>query len=291
MADSPKTDGNKTEVANYMATLRNPRKFSLEGIPEEIVSDGEVTTKEQDPDCPRIMITKEENARIRRLWRRSLIIKLLGKTVGYNLLLRRLEAMWRPENPMELIDLDQDYYLARFEAQRDYDFARFEGPWMIFDHYLIVQEWMLNFNPRSNKTEKILAWVRFPALPIEYFDEDILLRVGNSIGRAIKVDNTTSLTSRGKFARVCVELDVTKPLLAKFDIEESVYPIEYEGIHLVCFKCGIYAHRQDHCGQDTDSTRMTDQDRMEEDNDRDENMDGRYKLALIQKMSETNLPA
>lgn len=160
MTESPMTDGNQNPAANYKDTLRNPRQFDLDGIPEEVESDNEDTTKEFDPECPRIVITKEEKARIRRPWRRTLIIKLLGKTIGYNLLLRRLEAMWKLESPMELIDLDQDYFLARFEAQRDYDYARFEGPWMIFDHYLIVQEWMPNFNPQTNKIERILAWVK-----------------------------------------------------------------------------------------------------------------------------------
>nr|GMC54142.1 uncharacterized protein LOC109147318 [Ipomoea batatas] len=28
------------------------------------------------------------------------------------------------------------------------------------------------------------------------------------------------------------------------------WPIEYEGIHLVCFKCGKYGHRHENCGQE-----------------------------------------
>lgn len=79
---------------------------------------------------------------------------------------------------------------------------------------------------------------------MEYFDEDILIRIGNSIGCAIKVDNTTSLTSGGKFARIYVEIEITKPLLLKLNIKDIVYPVEYEGIHLVCFKCGIFGHKQ-----------------------------------------------
>lgn len=37
------------------------------------------------------------------------------------------------------------------------------------------------------------------------------------------------------------------PLLSKFKLRRRVRRIEYEGIHLICFKCGVYGHREDHC--------------------------------------------
>lgn len=91
--------------------------------------------------------------------------------------------------------------------------------------YLIVQEWEHNFDPQNNKTNKFLVWVRFPKLPIEYFEEDFMMKIGRRIGRPIKVDSTTSLVSKGKFARACIEVDITKPLLSKFTLCEKVMPI------------------------------------------------------------------
>lgn len=58
--------------------------------------------------------------------------------------------------------------------------------------------------------------------------------------RPIRVDQATSLVSRGKFARIWVEVDITKPLLAKFMIRRKARRIEYEGIHLICFNYGVY---------------------------------------------------
>lgn len=104
---------------------------------------------------------------------------------------------------------------------------------MILHHYLIVQEWKPNFDPKDNKTEKLLVWVRFPSLPIEYFEDAFLMKIGKNVGCPIKVDNTTSLVSKGKIARVCIELEMSKPLLSKFTLDQKVWPIAYEGIHLV----------------------------------------------------------
>lgn len=61
------------------------------------------------------------------------------------------------------------------------------------------------------------------------------------------MSETTGMATRGKFARLFVEVDITKPLLAKFKLCGRVRRIEYEGIHLVCFGCGMYGRNQDKC--------------------------------------------
>ncbi|XP_031106253.1 uncharacterized protein LOC116010899 [Ipomoea triloba] len=227
------------------------RKENYESTEQEEVSDEETMEEvESDPNCPVIPVSREEKERLRRPWRRTLIVKVLGRKVGYLFLRQRLQQMWKTEANFELIAIDQDYFLARFESLRDYEFAKYDGPWIILGHYLTVQEWEPNFFPQKNKLNKLLVWVRFPALPIEYFEEEFLTKIGKNIGRPVKVDTTTSLISIGRFARVCVEVDVTKPLLAKFTVGGEVVPIEYEGIQMVCFSCGIYGHKQGQCRAD-----------------------------------------
>ncbi|XP_019170572.1 PREDICTED: uncharacterized protein LOC109166143 [Ipomoea nil] len=201
----------------------------------------------------------------------------MGKSNGYNFLIRRIRSLWKPEGHMELIDLEHDYFLARFELQRDYDIARCEGPWVIQDHYLIVQQWKPNFRPQTNKTQKICVWVRLPDIPIEYFDEETLIKLGDKIGKTIKIDDMTCLESRGKFARICVEIDITKQLLAKFTIEDEEYPIEYEGIHLICFKCGKYGHKFDSCGQDVQQQPKPSTESMEDDSPKEKTDDNPQK--------------
>ncbi|XP_019184262.1 PREDICTED: uncharacterized protein LOC109179151 [Ipomoea nil] len=231
----------------------NPRVLT-QPQEDEAVFDDDMEQDGVSYDYPVIRVTKEEKERFCRPWRRSLILHLLGRTVSYSYLLQRLQRMWNPESSFQLIALDQDYFLAKFNALSDYETAKFGGPWMVLDHYLIAQEWRPNFNPRKNKTDSILAWVRFPSLPIEYFDDDFLKKIGKTIGRPIKIDYVTNLVSKGKFARVCIELDITKPVLSRFVLNFEEWPIEYEGIHQICFKCGIYCHRIKMCGKDQTET-------------------------------------
>ncbi|XP_019193094.1 PREDICTED: uncharacterized protein LOC109187360 [Ipomoea nil] len=244
-----------TESNQWRTPLVSPSNPWNRRIPdrapvEEIDSDDDMEEDGVTFDYPVIRVTKEEKERLRCPWRRSLIVKVLGRSVGYSYLLQRLQRMWKTEAAFELIALNHDYFLVKFESLADYDAVKFGGPWMVLDHYLTTQQWRPNFDSRSDKLEKILAWIRFPSLPIEYFDDDFLKKIGDVIGRPLKIDITTSIASIGKFARVCVELDITKPLLSRFVLNWTEWPIEYEGIHQICFKCGIYGHRMDMCGKE-----------------------------------------
>lgn len=52
-----------------------------------------------------------------------------------------------------------------------------------------------------------------------------------------------------------MEVDLSKPLVSKFCLSKKVRKIEYDGLYLVCFKCGIYGHREETCctiGRDAD---------------------------------------
>ncbi|CAN1181287.1 hypothetical protein LINPERPRIM_LOCUS6171 [Linum perenne] len=72
-------------------------------------------------------------------------------------------------------------------------------------------------------------------------------RIGNYIGRTIRLDLATAEGTRGRYARVCVEVDLTKPLLGKYMIEDRVFKVEYESLENVCFDCGFYGHKKESC--------------------------------------------
>nr|GLL37616.1 uncharacterized protein LOC109187360 [Ipomoea trifida] len=116
-------------------------KEQNEPVEMEYDSNGDIVNgSKKDSKCPIISVTKEEKERLRRPWRRSLIIKLLGRKVSYCYLLQKLKRMWNLDASFELIALDQDLFLAKFESLRDYDYAKFLGPWVIMDHCLVLQE-------------------------------------------------------------------------------------------------------------------------------------------------------
>lgn len=65
-------------------------------------------------------------------------------------------------------------------------------------------------------------WARLPCLPIKYFDLGFLQKVREKIGRTIWVDKNIRLVDRGRFACICVEVDMTKLLLAMYKLRGRV---------------------------------------------------------------------
>ncbi|CAN1841226.1 hypothetical protein LINPERHAP1_LOCUS36401, partial [Linum perenne] len=72
-------------------------------------------------------------------------------------------------------------------------------------------------------------------------------QIGNCIGRTIRLDLATSEGARARYARVCVEVDLSHPLLGKYIIEDKIYFVEYESLENICFTCGFYGHKEDRC--------------------------------------------
>ncbi|CAN1156557.1 hypothetical protein LINPERHAP2_LOCUS21014 [Linum perenne] len=99
---------------------------------------------------------------------------------------------------------------------------------MVNDHYVVIQEWRPYFRPEETFLSTLRVWVHLPGIPFEYFDSAILTLIGDRIGRTVHIDHTTLKGSRGNFARICVEVDLSKPLLSKYRLRGRVGRIEYE---------------------------------------------------------------
>ncbi|CAN1797504.1 hypothetical protein LINPERHAP1_LOCUS21292, partial [Linum perenne] len=109
-----------------------------------------------------------------------------------------------------------------------------------------VARWTPNFN-EEEPLRTILNWVRLPKLPIHYFNHVAVNRIGNHIGRTIQMDLATAEGARARYARVCLEIDISKPLLGKYMIGDRVFYVEYESIENICYMCGFYGHKKDSC--------------------------------------------
>lgn len=113
----------------------------------------------------------------------------------------------------------------------------------------MVARWRPNFRPSSDTITTTMVWVRFPEILIELFNEQVLLQIGNKLGKAIRIDKTTLTVTRGKFARVCVQLDLRKSLTPYISPLGYLQKVEYEELHVICFECGGYGHRRDACSK------------------------------------------
>ncbi|XP_019181605.1 PREDICTED: osmotin-like protein TPM-1 [Ipomoea nil] len=114
------------------------------------------------------------------------------------------------------------YKEMRFNNKTDYLHILLDGPWKIFDNYLVTQRWQPKFDPAKAKFSKMAVWVRFPRLSVEYFRDDIIKSVLEDVGKPLGLDQTTTAVVKGRYARVAVEVDLNKPLVSEIWVEDQI---------------------------------------------------------------------
>ncbi|KAL7184074.1 hypothetical protein ACSBR2_026279 [Camellia fascicularis] len=185
--------------------------------------------------------------KVREPWQKCLIVRILGKNIGYKLFVNRMRKLWNPQADFETLDIGHGFFIVKFEMMEDYSKVYMGGPWVMMDRYVTVRKWQADFKSDEAEEDTTAIWVRFPNLPIEYYDEKVLYHISKALGKPLKIDINTAMAARGKYARVCIEMDLRKPLISHITIGRYHYIVEYEHLHLLCFSCGRVGHRKEKC--------------------------------------------
>ena len=226
------------------------REEDLEFEPEDVIV-------EDKNSIPSISFSGKIQAQLVKPWMNTIVVKLLGRSMGYRALCNKLNDLWRTLQGFTVIDLENDLFLVRFKSEIDAQYALTQGPWTILGYYLTVQQWTPHFDSSNVNIENIVAWIRIPGMPLHYYHKRILRMIGNVVGKVIKIDYNTESARRGKFARIAVEISLKKPLCSQFFLDGKLQNIEYENLPIICFNCGIYGHKNDDCPQSNTLKNLT----------------------------------
>ncbi|KAG4921337.1 hypothetical protein JHK86_050150 [Glycine max] len=135
-------------------------------------------------------------------WEETLVIQLLGKKISYPIMLSRLKLLWKLHQGYDLRDVGHVYFMVKYT----------------------------------------LVWIRFPSLKMVFSNESFLLRLASVLDTPITVDTNTLNAERGKFSRVCMEVNLNKLMVGKVNVRD-----EYESLHLLCGHCLSYGHQSWDC--------------------------------------------
>ena len=86
-----------------------------------------------------VKLSRETKLRIRGPWAQTLIVKLFGRSVGFNFLQSKLNLLWKPTGRIDCVDLGHDFYSVRFALKEDLDSVMEKGPWFIGGHFLFIR--------------------------------------------------------------------------------------------------------------------------------------------------------
>lgn len=177
--------------------------------------------------------------------------KLFGKSPSFEQVKSSLIDKWAGIGETFISDLPNGFLLIRCSSEKVMERLLLEGPWTVNGMILQLSPWKPFFEPSFAKLSTAAIWVQFHNLPVEYWDGDTLETIANNFGTLIKIDEFTTTLVRSKYARVCIEVDLSKPLCRGFwigdDFHRVFVVVMYERLPMFCYNCGLIGHGSSSC--------------------------------------------
>ncbi|KAJ8769549.1 hypothetical protein K2173_005152 [Erythroxylum novogranatense] len=196
-----------------------------------------------------ILLSPTLKGKLDKQWEKAVILKVLGCRVGFTMLSNRLCLLWKLRGNVKMVDLDNDFLLVKFQEEGEYIRVLTEGQWTVFGHVIAIQRWSPSFRPSHAVITTAVVWIRIPNLPKARYHPQIFEALGNLVGHTVRIDDATLHASRGKFARIAVEIDLNNPLKPSVELDGETLFISYEGLPQVCIKCGVVGHSPSACAK------------------------------------------
>ncbi|XP_074299341.1 uncharacterized protein LOC141630415 [Silene latifolia] len=104
------------------------------------------------------------------------------------------------------------WYSFRFNSEEDLNTVLKGGLWNMGAHTLILKQWAPIFDQEMDSITTVPIQILFPNLDPLLWSSDALSRLTSKIGKPLFADLTTTCKAKLSFARVMVEVDISKPL-------------------------------------------------------------------------------
>jgi hypothetical protein len=176
----------------------------------------------------------------------ALIGKFLGLWPTEKDLARWIKAWWNPKGDYELQLSSKGFFTIIFYNLEDKDRIFEGGPYFYNSAGLYLCFWTDRFCPEKENFAYAPVWIRLYSLPQEFWLEEILLGIGNTLGKYVKSSEATKQRKYTSYARICVYMNISKALpgtvTLEYQDEEWAQTIDYEHIPFRCRKCHEHGH-------------------------------------------------
>ncbi|XP_015060282.1 uncharacterized protein LOC107006173 [Solanum pennellii] len=128
---------------------------------------------------------------------------------------------WSSVSKPEVFLHEDGYYLIKFQKIRDMNEILFSGTYTINNRPIILKQWCPEFDFGSEFLTEIPLWVNFPKLPLNCWGVGSLSRIASAIEVPLFADDCTTKQTRISYARMLVEVNVTKAISQKIAVVDS----------------------------------------------------------------------
>ncbi|KAK4726490.1 hypothetical protein R3W88_031407 [Solanum pinnatisectum] len=159
-----------------------------------------------------VEILAEDIAQDEVKWKPSMVVYVVSTAPSIGAMERFILSQGNfSSKPVVLYHAD-GYFVIRFANEEERDRVLCSGPHYLLRGPVIIKPWDPDFNFKEEILTIIPLWVKLPNLPLNSWNSVVLSKIGSSLGKPLYADECTTQTSRISFARILVEMDITRIL-------------------------------------------------------------------------------
>ncbi|XP_074297877.1 uncharacterized protein At4g02000-like [Silene latifolia] len=150
----------------------------------------------------------------------------------------------------QILYFSRGWYYFCFESKEDMEKIR-SDVWNLNGYPLVFKEWSPTIVEQLQVTH-IPVWVLLPNLDPCFWSQAALSKVASTIGNPICADEHTTNKTKLAFARILVDVDLSKELPNAVKLSTPyrgivLQKIEYEWLPYFCSTCQRIGHTKDRC--------------------------------------------
>jgi len=202
-----------------------------------------------------IQISEETYARginvCKRNFRGRLILNKGDKPYGSREVLTKLQQLWTNIRPWKMTPLVKGYFEFSFASYDDLRTVWSKGTLNLKLGLLRLFEWSKDFSARTQRQTHAHVWIRLLELPQEYCMDRTLREIASAIETPLLIDSATQNRVFRHYARILVDMDLSKQLFHEVMIEREGFSfsieIIYERVPAFCTHCRNIGHHITYC--------------------------------------------
>jgi len=203
-----------------------------------------------------ITITEVDVSELRARSELCLLGRLMSERRVQKEALRALMTrLWKTLEGVAFTELHDNLWLLEFSNLADKRRIKEGRSWLFDRSLLVLKELDDNVPSLQMDFSSALFWIQVHDMPLTCMNREVELRIGQSIGLVEDVDVTSDGVGWGRYLRIRVNVDITKPLEKgrPFLIKgKSIWvSFKYEKLPLFCYHCGRIYHADKTCSSKT----------------------------------------
>ncbi|XP_074293049.1 uncharacterized protein LOC141619947 [Silene latifolia] len=184
-------------------------------------------------------------------WRNTLVGTVMGRQTTLDHMQSLVTKSWNHVVTPEVLYFAKGWFYFRFASEEDCE-KIMNDSWNMNGFPLILKNWSTTVVEELHAAPLVPVRVKFPHLDPCLWSSKGLSKVASFVGRPICADEFTTNKSKLAFARILIEVDLSKDLPTSVSFKTPFrgrveQKIEYEWLPYFCQACRRIGHTKDKC--------------------------------------------